>query len=74
MPGTKDVEAMIVVRKPTEGHMTRTGEDAAGKNAQTQIRARQPVMSSVQRITPDSDGTRQNNARRRISSAQPKVQ
>ena len=58
MPGTKHVEAIIVVRKPTAGRMTRTGEDAAGKNAQTQISARQPVISSVQRITPDSDGTR----------------
>ena len=39
MPGTKHVEAIIVVRKPTAGRMTRTGEDAAGKNAQTQISA-----------------------------------
>ena len=59
---------MIVVRKPTAGSMTRTGEDAAGKNAQTHIMARQPVISSVQRIMPDSDGTRQKNAGRRISS------
>ena len=74
MPGTKHVEAIIVVRKPTAGRMTRTGEDAAGKNAQTQVSARQPVISSVQRITPDSDGTRPKNAGRRISSAKPKVQ
>ena len=66
MPGTKHVEAMTVVRKPTAGHMTQTGEDAAGKNAQTQISALHPVISSVQRITPDSYGTRQKNAGRRI--------
>ena len=45
-----------------------SGEDAACENAQTQISARQPVNSSVQRITPDSDGTRQKNAGRRVSS------
>ena len=67
IPGTKHVEAMTVVRKPIAGRMTRTGEDAACKNAQTQISARQPVNSSVQRITPASDGTRQKNAGRRVN-------
>ena len=69
MQGTKHIEAMIVSRESTAGRMTWTCEDAAGKNAQTQIRAWQPVITSVQRITPDSDGTRQKNAGRRISRA-----
>ena len=47
MPGTKHVEAIIGSRNPTAGRMTRTGGDAAGKNAQTQINARQPVITSV---------------------------
>ena len=55
MQGTKHVEATIVSRESTAGHTTRTCEDPAGKNAQTQIRARQPVITSAQRITPDSD-------------------
>ena len=72
IPGTKYVEAMTVVRKPIAGRMTRTGEDAACKNARTQISARQPVKSSVQPITPDSDGTREKGADRLVSSCNQK--
>ena len=49
--------------------MTRTFEDAAGRNTKTQIRARQPVIAPVQSITPDSDGAREKNAGLPISSA-----
>ena len=64
MQGTEHVEALIVSWWSEAGRMTRTFEDAAGKNT-----ARQPVITPVQRITPDSDGTRQKNAGRMISSA-----
>ena len=67
--GKRHIESIIISRESTAGRMTRTCEDAAGKNAQKQIRAWQPVITSVQRITPDSDGTRQKNAGRRISRA-----
>ena len=49
--------------------MIRTFEDAAGRNAQTQIRAGQPMIAPVQSITPDLDGTREKNAGLPISSA-----
>ena len=42
---------------------------SAGRNAQSQIKTRQSVITPVQHITPDSDGTRQKHAGRLISSA-----
>ena len=47
--------------------VTQTFEDAAGRYARTHIRALQSGIAPVQRITLDSDGTRQNNAGRLIS-------
>ena len=54
----------ITFLSPTSaaGRRTRTFAEADGRNAQTQIRALQPLITPVQRIMLDLDGTRQKNA------------